>query len=261
MQIPLYQVDAFTSQVFAGNPAAVCLIDAWPDDALLQAIATENNLSETAFLVRRGDGFELRWFTPLVEVALCGHATLASAFVLFACRGWAGAEVRFETRRSGRLVVTRRGERLEMDFPARPPEPGARFPGLERALGVTAESLLASPEDALVVLPTERAVRAVRPDFTALRETDCRGVIVTAPGENCDIVSRFFAPRVGIAEDPVTGSAHCVLVPYWAQRLGRRQLHARQVSARGGELFCEDRGARVSIAGQAALYLEGDIRV
>jgi PhzF family phenazine biosynthesis protein len=259
MKIPIYQVDAFTSKVFAGNPAAVCLLDAWPDDGLLQAIGGENNLSETAFLVRHGDGFELRWFTPRVEVALCGHATLASAFVLFTCRDWPGTEIRFESRHSGRLVVTLRDDMLEMDFPARPPESRSSFAGLERALGVKPQAILASAEDALVVLPTEAAVREVRPDFVALREVDCRGTIVTAPGERCDFVSRFFAPRVGVPEDPVTGSAHCVLIPYWAQRLGRTQLRAQQVSARGGEIFCEDRGPRVGIAGHAALYLTGEI--
>jgi PhzF family phenazine biosynthesis protein len=256
MQIPIYQVDAFTSTVFAGNPAAVCLLDTWLDDARLQAIGAENNLSETAFLVPRGDAFELRWFTPLVEVALCGHATLASAHVLFSRRSWPGPEIRFETRRSGTLVVTRRDGLLEMDFPARPPVPRDAPASLAHALGVAPQEILASAEDALVVLPTEAAVRAVRPDLAALREVGCRGTIVTAPGEQCD-----FAPRVGIAEDPVTGSAHCVLIPFWARRLGRTRLRARQVSTRGGEIFCEDHGARVTIAGRAVLYLEGTITV
>jgi PhzF family phenazine biosynthesis protein len=261
MKLPLYQVDAFTAEVFAGNPAAVCFLDDWLDDARLQAIAAENNLSETAFLVRAGEGFELRWFTPVVEVALCGHATLASAFVLFACRDWRAPEIVFRTRRSGLLRVTRSGELFTMDFPARPAVPVPPPPGLAEALGATPLEVRSSAEDVLVVLESADAVRALRPDFAALARVECRGTIVTAPGDGCDFVSRFFAPRVGIAEDPVTGSAHCVLTPYWAERLGRAKLRARQVSARGGEIFCEDRGERVGLAGRAVLYLKGEIRI
>jgi predicted PhzF superfamily epimerase YddE/YHI9 len=261
MQIPLYQVDAFTADIFSGNPAAVCLLERWPGDDLLQAIAAENNLSETAFLVCSATGFDIRWFTPVTEVALCGHATLASAFVLFTCRQWPGPFVRFETRQSGTLRVFRCGDLLEMDFPARPAHRRTVPPGLWEALGVLPGSVFGSAEDLLVVLESEAAVRAVRPDFTALAKLDCRGVIVTAPGERCDFVSRFFAPRVGVTEDPVTGSAHCVLVPYWAAILGRDTLQAQQVSARGGELFCRNEGSRVSIAGRAALYLTGTITI
>ena len=261
MNIPIYQVDAFTSQVFSGNPAAVCPLDSWIDDKLMQSIAAENNLSETAFLVESGDGFDLRWFTPVTEVALCGHATLASAFVLFTCRGWSRETVKFQTRKSGRLKVTRRGDLLEMDFPSRPPHAAEAPPGLEDALGVASTDVFASEEDLLVVLEDEEAVRVVQPDFGALGRIESRGVIITARGERSDFVSRFFAPRFGVDEDPVTGSAHCVLTPYWASLLGKNDLHAIQVSRRGGELFCKHAGERVTISGRAVLYLEGTIVV
>ncbi len=261
MKIPLYQVDAFTSQVFCGNLAAVCILDEWLSDEELQKIAAENNLSETAFLVRDEDGFSLRWFTPATEVALCGHGTLASAFVVFGFSDWPEASIRFSTTKSGQLVVTKRDGFLEMDFPARPPVPVKPPNGLREALGVLPLEVLGSEEDILVVLDSERAVIHVAPDFTALSRLECRGIIVTASGERSDFVSRFFAPRVGIAEDPVTGSAHCVLVPYWAEKLQKRDLHALQVSMRGGELFCENRGKRIGISGKAVLYLEGTITI
>lgn len=261
MRIPFYQVDAFTSRVFAGNPAGVCPLESWPEDTLMQDIAAENNLAETAFLVRAGEGFELRWFTPACEVALCGHATLAAAYVLFERADWPGDSVRFRTRWSGELAVKRRGDLLELDFPARPPAPVVPPPGLAEMLGAVPEQVLGSAEDLLVVLASERDVLDLAPEIAALGRIDCRGVIVTAPGQTCDFVSRFFAPRVGVPEDPVTGSAHCVLVPYWSAALGKPELRARQVSRRGGELFCRDRGDRVAIAGRAALYLEGEIEV
>ena len=273
MKIPIYQVDAFASEVFSGNPAAVCILDAWLEDKTLQGIAAENNLSETAFLVRNGEGFDLRWFTPVTEVALCGHATLASGFVLFSCLGFKEDAIRFRTRKSGELVVARRGDLLEMDFPARPAHETAPPSGLEEALrgenppespfakGGLCRKIFGSAEDILVVLEDEKAVRALQPDFQALMKVKCRGVIVTARGERSDFVSRFFAPRVGVPEDPVTGSAHCVLIPYWAGVLGKNVLQALQVSKRGGELFCESRGDRVRIAGKAVLYLEGAIFV
>jgi predicted PhzF superfamily epimerase YddE/YHI9 len=271
MKIPLYQVDAFASEVFSGNPAAVCILDSWLEDRVLQGIAAENNLSETAFLVRNDEGFDIRWFTPLTEVALCGHATLASGFVLFSCRKWEEEAIRFRTRKSGDLVVARRGDLLEMDFPARPAHENLPPSGLEKALGgenppqsSSAKGglflkVFGSAEDIMVVLEDEKSVRALRPDFSALSKVECRGVIVTARGDRSDFVSRFFAPRVGVPEDPVTGSAHCVLIPYWAGLLGKKSLHALQVSKRGGELFCEARGDRVLIAGKAVLYLEGAI--
>jgi PhzF family phenazine biosynthesis protein len=261
IKIPLYQVDAFASQVFAGNPAAVCLLDRWVEDSILQAVAAENNLSETAFLVRNTEGFDLRWFTPVTEVALCGHATLASAFVLFSCQKWREEYIRFQTRKSGVLVVTKREDLLEMDFPARPPHAQTPPVGLNEALRVTPEETLGSAEDLLVVLDSEKTVKAVQPDFLALERVACRGTIITARGDRSDFVSRFFAPRVGIPEDPVTGSAHCVLAPYWAGVLRKNDLHAFQVSKRGGELFCKHAGERVKISGQAALYMEGTITI
>jgi PhzF family phenazine biosynthesis protein len=261
MKIPIYQVDAFTSAVFAGNPAAVCLLDAWLEDHILQAMAAENNLSETAFLVGNPQGFDLRWFTPVTEVALCGHATLASAYVLFECRAWSEKAVTFQTRHSGLLSVAKNGRLLEMDFPARPPMEDIPPGDLADMLGATPAKVLRSPEDLLVIFESEQSVRELNPNLTALAGLDWRGVIVTAPGNGVDFVSRFFAPAVGIPEDPVTGSAHCVLVPYWAKRLGKDDLHALQVSKRGGELYCRERGERISIAGQAALYLEGTISI
>ncbi|HUI07045.1 MAG TPA: PhzF family phenazine biosynthesis protein [Verrucomicrobiae bacterium] len=261
MRIPIYQVDAFTSEVFSGNPAAVCLLDKWIDDQRLQSVAAENNLSETAFLVQTDNGFDLRWFTPVTEVALCGHATLASAFVLFACKQWPADSVRFRTRQSGELVVARRGDLLEMDFPARPAYARTPPAGLEDALGVAPKQVFGSAEDLMVVLDNETAVRKVHPDFGKLQRVECRGTIITARGDRSDFVSRFFAPRVGIPEDPVTGSAHCVLIPYWAGVLGKNELHGFQVSKRGGELFCAHAGQRVTISGKAVLYLEGTITI
>ncbi len=259
MEIPLYQVDAFTSRLFGGNPAAVCPLDDWLPDELLQAIAAENNLPETAFFVRRGERYRLRWFTPAVEVDLCGHATLASAFVLFEFVEPGRDRVCFDTR-SGELAVARQGERLAMDFPSKPPAPCEPPPGLLEALGGEPLEVLKA-DYYLVTYETEAAVRALRPDFAALRAATGTGVIVAAPGEQADFVSRFFAPAYGIDEDPATGSAHCTLVPFYAQRLSKSSLEARQVSARGGELYCEQRGDRVTIGGQAVLYLEGRIRL
>lgn len=261
MRIPIYQVDAFTSQVFYGNPAAVCLLHSWIDDKQLQSIAAENNLSETAFLVRNDDGFDIRWFTPITEVALCGHATLASAFVLFTCQKWQEEIIRFRTRKSGRLVVTKRGDLLEMDFPARPAHVRTPPAGLSEALKISSKEIFGSTEDVLVVLDSEKAVREVQPDFGALDRVECRGTIITARGDRSDFVSRFFAPRVGVPEDPVTGSAHCVLIPYWSRVLRKKDLHAFQISKRGGELFCTDAGERVKIAGKATLYMEGSITI
>ena len=261
MKIPIYQVDAFTSEVFLGNPAAVCILDSWIDDNMLQSIAAENNLSDTAFLVRNDDGFDLRWFTPTTEVTLCGHATLASAFVLFAYQDWSEEEIRFHTRKSGQLIVGKRNDLLEMDFPSRPVHSRIPPSGLREALGVTPIAVLSSVEDLLVVMESERAVRELQPDFSALERVECRGIIVTSKGSRSDFVSRFFAPRIGIPEDPVTGSAHCVLVPYWSSELHKKNLHAFQISKRGGELFCVYAGDRVKISGRAALYLEGVITI
>ena len=226
---------------------------------MLLAVAAENNLSETAFLVPEGEGWAIRWFTPRVEVDLCGHATLASAHVLLRHRTSGRKEVRFSSA-SGPLAVRLEGDLLALDFPSRPAGIREAPAGLLEAVGGSPRELLFS-RDALLVYETEGEVRALRPDFARLAALDLFGVIVTAPGVDADFVSRYFAPGEGIPEDPVTGSAHCTLVPYWAKRLGRTKLHARQVSERGGELFCEDRGDRVSIAGRAVTYLEGSIEV
>ena len=261
MELPLYQIDAFTDAAFAGNPAAVCPLEGWLDDGCLQAIAAENNLSETAFFVAREDGdFDLRWFTPVAEVELCGHATLATGHLILTRLQPDREAVGFHTL-SGRLDVTRDGGRLAMDFPANPARPTAAPERLGHALGCEAEDVLATGNHYLAVLGDERAVLGLAPDMSEIQALDRRGVIVTAPGGDCDFVSRFFAPALGIPEDPVTGSAHCVLVPYWAERLGADDLHARQVSARGGELFCRLLGDRVLLSGAAVLYLEGKILV
>ena len=259
MRLPLYQVDAFTSRVFGGNPAGVVPLDSWLPDAVMQKIAAENNQAETAFFVREGDGYRLRWFTPTVEVDLCGHATLASAYVLFAARGYAGAKIEFMTR-SGRLAVTRQGDTLSLELPARPPKESAAIPDLAAALGKAPTQVLDSFAY-LAVFEQEADLRALTPVMERIAKLDRVAVIVTAPGESCDFVSRFFAPQIGIPEDPVTGAAHCTLTPYWSKRLGKKGLQARQISARVGELSCEDRGERVIVAGKAVLYLEGTIHV
>lgn len=258
-RLRLYQVDAFSSQVFGGNPAAVCPLDAWLPDEVLQAIAAENNLAETAFVLRDElRGWQIRWFTPTQEVDLCGHATLASAYILFTRLAMGLERVQFQSR-SGPLVVTQgEGEWLEMDFPAWPPQPCAVPEGLVEALGAQPRETLLS-RDLIAVFDTEEQVRALVPDMGKLAALDVFAVTVTAPGFEADFVSRFFAPRVGVPEDPVTGSAHCSLVPYWSRKLGKRYLLAQQVSARGGVLQCADRGDRVSLGGQAVLYLEGYI--
>ncbi|MBF5042951.1 PhzF family phenazine biosynthesis protein [Aggregicoccus sp. 17bor-14] len=261
MRLPLFQVDAFTPRVFGGNPAAVVPLDTWLPDATLQSIALENNLSETAFFVREPAGHHLRWFTPTQEVDLCGHATLASAWVLFERLEPGLTRVEFATR-SGTLTVTREeGGLLAMDFPARPPTACAPPEGLAEALGAAPLGTLKGSRDLLAVFDSEAEVRSLRPDMARLAALDVFAVVPTARGEDCDFVSRFFGPRVGVPEDPVTGSSHCTLVPYWARVLGKPQLFARQVSARGGELHCEAQGERVRIAGHAALYLEGTLRL
>jgi len=259
MRLPYFHVDAFASGVFRGNPAGVCPLAAWLPDATLQNIAAENNLSETAFVVARGADYDLRWFTPTTEVDLCGHATLAAAFVLFTERGFTGDKIRFHSR-SGPLSVSREGDVLTLDFPSRPAAPCATPEALRRGLGATpAEARKA--RDFLAVFASEVEVRALKPDFAALRTLDCLGIIATAPGVDCDFVSRFFAPVAGIDEDPATGSSHCTLIPYWAQRLGKTKLFARQVSARGGEMFCNLAGDRVQIGGRAARYSRGELEV
>ena len=260
MQLPIYQVDAFTSLLFGGNPAAVCPLESWLPDEKLQAIGLENNLSETAFFVRDGDTFHIRWFTPTVEVDLCGHATLASAYVIINCLRSASGELRFRSK-SGELIVRERDGLLALDFPSRPPRRCDVHPRLIEALGTVPVDIQAA-DDYLVIYESAEQVRTLQPNFDVLSQVDRFAVIVTAPGVNgIDFVSRFFAPTKGINEDPVTGRAHCTLIPYWSQRLGKSKLHARQISARGGELWCEFRGDRVDIAGNAVLYLQGTINV
>jgi PhzF family phenazine biosynthesis protein len=259
MKIPFYQVDAFSSKIFGGNPAAVCPLESWPADEILQNIAAENNLSETAFFVQRSKGqYKLRWFTPTVEVDLCGHATLASAFVIFSFIERSLSSVDFETA-SGPLSVAKSGELLSLNFPARKPAPAEASPILSQALGTEPLEVLKA-RDLLAVFKDESTIRNMIPDFDKLKQIrDVLGIIVTAPGEKSDFVSRFFAPNAGIPEDPVTGSAHCTLIPYWSGRLKKNHLHAFQVSKRGGELFCENAGDRVRISGNAALYAKGEL--
>lgn len=253
----IFQVDAFASAVFEGNPAAVVPLEQWPEDSLLQAIATENNLSETAFFVAEADQFRLRWFTPNAEVDLCGHATLAAAHVLFEHLDWRESEIRFISN-SGALTVRRDGGWLAMDFPAVTSDPVAVPADLTAGLGVLPETVLAGT-DYLVVLDSAEVLRSLAPDFVRLARLDRRGVIATAPGEDCDFVSRCFYPALAVAEDPVTGSAHCQLTPYWSERLGKTRLSGRQLSTRGGRVDCELQGDRVFLRGQAITYLEGVI--
>ena len=259
MDIQFYQIDAFTDRVFSGNPAGVCFLDRWLEDDILQSIAAENNLSETAFLVSIGNVYDLRWFTPKLEVDLCGHGTLASAFAVFEYVSPGVKRVDFQTK-SGPLSVERQGDILTMDFPSRPPEPCPPPDHLAEILGIPPLKTLRA-RDLLLVYEEEEQVLRLQPDFQRMAVLDAFAVIVTAPGKNSDFVSRFFAPKVGIPEDPVTGSAHCSLIPYWSERLGKKKLHAFQLSARGGELFCLDRGDRVSIGGKAVAFLSGIIRI
>jgi predicted PhzF superfamily epimerase YddE/YHI9 len=259
VKLPLYQLDAFTSRRFGGNPAAVVPLDEWLPDATLQAIAAENNLAETAYVIAKPDVSPLRWFTPAVEVDLCGHATLATAGVLFKYIYPDKDRVAFSTR-SGELVVTRRGEWLALDFPSRPGKSIEVTDELAAALGARPrEALLA--RDLLAIFDSEDEVRALRPDFGRLAQIDAFAVIASAPGDSVDFVSRFFAPRQGITEDPVTGSSHCTLTPYWSQRLGKARLTAKQVSERVGDLVCELNGERVIIEGQVVEYLRGEIQI
>jgi PhzF family phenazine biosynthesis protein len=257
MQLDIYQIDAFTGHLFAGNPAAVCLLERWLPETTLQAIAQENNLSETAFIVQEEEGWRIRWFTPVTEVALCGHATLASAWVYFHHLRPDARQVVFESR-SGPLRVDLDTDLLTLDFPLRRPAPVIAPGLLAAALGAAPVEVLAS-DDWLVRLENEAVLRELRPDMELLRKLERRCVIATAEGSDCDFVSRCFAPKYGIDEDPVTGSAHTTLTPYWAEKYGRQRLHARQLSARGGELFCELRGDRVGIGGHAVPYLKGVI--
>jgi PhzF family phenazine biosynthesis protein len=259
MKLPLYQVDAFTNERFRGNPAAVVLLEEWLPDSVLTAIAAENNLAETAFVVPKGDVMPLRWFTPTVEVDLCGHATLAAAHVLFQYSIPSAKSVTFSTR-SGNLIVTRDGELLSMDFPSRPGKPLQVTDALVSALGVRPHEVYGA-RDLLTIFDSEREIREFRPDFDRIAALETFALIISAPGQSVDYVYRFFAPRQGIPEDPATGSANCTLVPYWASRLGKTELVAKQLSARGGDLRCTMLEDRVLIAGNAVEYLHGEIAV
>ena len=259
MKICLYQVDAFTDRVFGGNPAAVCPLETWLETSLMQNIAAENNLSETAFYVKKGDRFEIRWFTPKIEIDLAGHPTLATAHVIFNHTDYNDNQIIFSSS-GGELIVTRSNDLLLMDFPARPPQ-AVRAPGaLVKGLGL--ETLEAwKARDYLVLFSSQEDILSIKPKFDLLAEVDCLGIIVTSKGNRSDFVSRFFAPRAGINEDPVTGSAHTTLIPFWAKKLNKKSLHAFQLSLRKGELFCEDRGDRVTIGGRAVTYLKGEIQL
>jgi len=259
MKIAIYQIDAFATRTFEGNPAAVCPLDSWLPDKLMQSIAAENNLSETAFFVPEGEGYSIRWFTPAAEVALCGHATLASAFVLFNILDYKGDRIDFNSK-SGILHVSRSGERLVLDFPSQPPEPCDVSEEIIEAFGMVPRECLKA-EDHLLIFQNADQVQTAIPNIDILRNLDSRGVIISAASKEYDFVARFFAPNLGVAEDPVTGSAYTQLVPYWAKQTGKTVFHARQVSSRGGELFCELVGDRVRIAGRAVKYLEGSIEI
>jgi PhzF family phenazine biosynthesis protein len=258
VKIPYFEIDAFASKPFQGNPAGVCPLDKWLDDVTMQNIAAENNLSETAFFVPRGQEYELRWFTPSVEIDLCGHATLASAFVLFSELGRGGSSIHFHSK-SGSLNVSRNHDILTLDFPSRPSVPCEVPDALIHGLGKKPVQI-SKARDYLAVFEAAEDVRSLKPDFGLLSRLDQK-VIVTARGADCDFVSRFFAPTDGVPEDPVTGSAHCTLIPYWAARLGKKKLFAKQISRRGGELFCELAGDRVLIGGKAVLYSRGQIEI
>ena len=257
MKLEIFQVDAFTSKPFGGNPAAVVPLDAWlPDDVMLQ-IAAENNLAETAFFVKESDKYHIRWFTPKVEVNLCGHATLATSYVIFKCLKLEDSRIKFHSNRSGALGVEKRSDRLVLDFPAYPmkdiPPVDTGFPALK---------YLESQSNMLfLLLENQAVVTALQPDIHKLEQLPYDEIIVTAKGDDCDFASRMFAPKIGIPEDPVTGAIHCSLIPFWAKELGKETLFARQVSERGGALFCELNGDRVRIGGNAVLYMKGEIEV
>lgn len=263
-RIPVYQVDAFTDQLFGGNPAAVCPLDNWLPDTQMQQIALENNLSETAFFVPlEAGGYHIRWFTPAVEVDLCGHATLATSWVIFNVLSPADTEISFQSL-SGELKVSKSGDQITLDFPARPPKVISQPEGLTEALGKSPVEFLRALKN-IAVFDSAEEVLAIEPDMDFIANMDGDGLIITAPGTDhvdaCDFVSRYFAPGSGIPEDPVTGSAHCTSVPYWGARLGKTGLHARQISKRGGELFCQwhEAEGRVKMSGTAVLFMEGQI--
>jgi PhzF family phenazine biosynthesis protein len=261
MKYKIYQVDAFTDRLFSGNPAAVCILGTWISDELMQAIANENNLAETAFVVPVEKDFEIRWFTPTVEVDLCGHATLASAFVLFDIHNYPHSLIRFHSPRSGVLFVEKKDDMLFLDFPTDRIERLAEDYNatIEKCIGITPVELYKGKTDYIAVIDNENSLRNIQPDFNEISKLKARGLIVTAKGDNVDFVSRFFAPQSGINEDPVTGSAHTSLLPLWSKKTGKNRLNASQLSKRGGQLVCEYKNDRCLIGGKARLYLTGEI--
>ena len=261
MKLNIYQVDAFAEKLFSGNPAAVIPLQNWPEDELMQNIAMENNLSETAYFVKTDKGYHIRWFTPDYEIDLCGHATLASAYIIKNFLEPHLAEIHFTTQKAGVLRASAKDGTYTLDFPSRMPEPVKTPANLLKALSVTNAVEVLKSRDYFVVLPNEDAVRNAEPDFELIRELDAIGVIVTAKGQTADVVSRCFYPGAGIPEDPVTGSAHCNIVPYWAGKLNKTKLFCKQLSPRGGDLQCELVGDRVLMSGKCVLYLEGTIEV
>lgn len=261
MQLSLYQVDAFTNTLFGGNPAAVVPLNEWLSVDLMQNIAAENNLAETVFFVPKDEGFHIRWFTPELEIDLCGHATLASAFILYEYLDYSKPQLVFYSK-SGELVVTRVGGKYQLNFPARMPEKVSEYPAeLLAGLGIEEPVAVYKSRDYVVEVATGKEVLNVRPDFSILDKIDVIGIIVTAAGSDCDFVSRFFAPNCGIPEDPVTGSAHSTLVPFWSEKLNKTALHAKQLSKRGGELWCKHEGDRVTMSGHCVFYMKGEINV
>jgi PhzF family phenazine biosynthesis protein len=259
MNLTLYQVDAFTDKLFGGNPAAVIPLEKWIDDVLMQQIAEENNLAETVFFVAKDDGFHIRWFTPELEIDLCGHATLAAAYVLFNLLGYNKPTLVFYSK-SGPLYISRDGELICLDFPSWMPERLQEYPDeLLAGLGVKIHAGVYKKRDYIVELETELDVINIKPDFALLNKIDVIGIIVTAPGTNCDFVSRFFAPNCGVPEDPVTGSAHSELIPFWSEKLNKKEMHALQLSKRRGEIWCVQSGDRVIMKGKAVYYMKGEI--
>ena len=262
MKLKIYQIDAFTEHVFSGNPAAVCILDKWLGSKLMQKIAQENNLAETAFLVQKNASYELRWFTPEIEVDLCGHATLAAAYVLYHYHGHLENTIRFYSHRSGELFIKKAKDGyITMDFPSDQIEVIQGSTTINKAIGLTPERTIKGKTDYLLIYNSLEEIEHIEPDFTLLNQLDCRGVIVSAPGNEVDFVSRFFAPKCGIPEDPVTGSAHTTMTPYWSKVFGKTEMTAKQLSKRGGDLVCEYLGERVKISGKAVPYMIGEISI
>jgi PhzF family phenazine biosynthesis protein len=260
-KIKIYQVDAFAERLFTGNPAAVCFLKEWMEDITMQSVASENNLAETAFVVQRDKIFEIRWFTPTIEVDLCGHATLATAYVLFNCLDYKEKEITFFSPRSGELKVSLQDEILYLNFPSDNLTVCDNLPSIKKCIGIQPIETLKGKEDYIVVVDSEQDIINIKPNFIEISKLDSRGLIVTAKGEKADFVSRCFFPQCGIDEDPVTGSAHTSLIPLWSKKLGKKEMLAKQLSKRGGDLICKDHGARCLIGGKAKLYMIGEISI